>query len=38
VPLLALRQVAEAWGGRLAASRLPHGTRIAVELPAAARR
>jgi hypothetical protein len=38
VPLLALRQVAEAWGGRLTTSRLPHGTRIAVELPAAARR
>ena len=38
VPLVALRQVAEAWGGRLTTSRLPHGTRIAVELPAAARR
>jgi hypothetical protein len=38
VPLVALRQVAEAWGGLLVTSRLPHGTRVAVELPLMVRR
>jgi signal transduction histidine kinase len=38
VALLALRQLADAWGGRVLASRLPHGTRVALELPLAARR
>jgi hypothetical protein len=32
-PLLALRQIVEAYGGRLAISRLPRGSRVAVELP-----
>lgn len=32
-PLVALRQVAEAYAGSLSVSRLPHGTQVAVELP-----
>jgi hypothetical protein len=32
-PLVALRQVAEAYGGHLAVTRLPRGTQVAVELP-----
>jgi hypothetical protein len=31
--LLALRQIAEACGGHLAVSRLPHGTQVSIELP-----
>jgi hypothetical protein len=34
-PLVALRQVAEAYGGSASASRMPHGTQFAIELPAA---
>ena len=34
LPLLALRRVAEAYGGRLVASRLRRASRIAIELPA----
>jgi hypothetical protein len=33
-PLVALRLVAEAYGGNVAVTRLPHGTQVAVELPA----
>ena len=38
VPLIALRQLAEASGGRLVTSRLPHATRVAVDLPSISRR
>ena len=31
--LMALRQIAEAYGGHLAVSRLPHGTQVSIELP-----
>jgi hypothetical protein len=33
VPILALRHLAEAYGGRLSTTRLPDGTRVALELP-----
>ena len=33
VPMLALRHLAEAYGGRLSTTRLPDGTRVALELP-----
>ena len=33
VPILALRHLAEASGGRLSTTRLPDGTRVALELP-----
>jgi hypothetical protein len=33
VPILALRHIAEASGGRLSTTRLPDGTRVALELP-----
>lgn len=35
-PLVALRQIAEAYGGSLAVTRLPHGTQVAIELPTTA--
>jgi hypothetical protein len=34
-PLIALRQIAESHGGSLAITRLPHGTQVAVDVPAA---
>jgi hypothetical protein len=37
IPLAALRVMAEASGGRLVTSRLPHGSRVAVELPTVSR-
>ena len=37
VPILALRHLAEASGGRLSTTRLPDGTRIALELPVSRR-
>jgi len=33
VPILALRHIAEAAGGRLSTTRLSDGTRVALELP-----
>lgn len=35
-PLLALRHFADAYGGGVAVTRLPHGTQVSLELPAAA--
>ena len=35
-PLLALRQFADAYGGSVAVTRLPHGTQVSLELPAEA--
>ena len=38
VPLIALRQLVDAYGGKLAISRLPHATRVSVDLPQVPRR
>jgi hypothetical protein len=37
VPLTALRHIADAYGGQLSIARLPHGSRVALELPSLGR-